>query len=167
MNDKIKRVIFGYNTKQVMACIERLRDDYEGELTKKQDRMTELLEENRMLKGQLKELEDKLLNYEEQEGYISRALVMAEKKAQDIIENSQKKAREERYKLELEKAKWKERVREIRRQMLDFERTVCETLEEFRAEVNYLTSKEISEALLCDEDILLDEENDKNIRSVS
>lgn len=161
---KMKRVIFGYNAKQVENCIKAIEDDYEDELTKKQDRMLKLIEENRGLKQQIKELEAQIVQCREQEGYIAKALVKAEKKAQDIIDAGHRKVREEYYKMEMEKQKWKERTGEIRRQMLDFERVVCETLEGFRAEINYLTSKEISEALLEE---IEDTEDADGIRSVS
>ncbi len=168
MADKMKRVIFGYNKREVMDYISQIKTDYEDELTRKQDRMMELLEENRNLKVELKRLEEKLLSYEEKEECISKALVKAERKAQDIINDGHRKAREERYKIELEKRKWEDRVKTIRKQILDFERIVCETLEEFRAEVNYLASKEISDALLCDEDEFFTEDReDGDIRSVS
>ena len=52
------------------------------------------------------------------------------------------------YQMELEKNKWKERCKEIRRQLIDFERTVCTILENFYSEINYLASKEISENML-------------------
>lgn len=164
---KMKRVIFGYNAKQVMDCIKGIENDYEDELTKKQDRMFNLIEENRQLKQQIKELESQIAQCKEQETYIAKALVKAEKKAQDIIDAGHRKVREEYYKMELEKVKWKERTREIRGQMLDFERVVCETLEEFRAEISYLTSKEISEALLEEENEIADIDTSDAIRSVS
>ncbi|NMA95672.1 MAG: hypothetical protein GX974_06490 [Clostridiales bacterium] len=163
MDEKSIRVgLFGYSKKQVLDHIRYIEEDYEGELAKKQDRMFDLIEENRQLKKQIEDLKNEIKNHKEQEIYISKALVKAEKKAQDIVEAGHKKAREVYYKMELEKAKWQERVKQIRGQMLDFERAVCETLEEFRAEVNYLTSKEVSEALLEDDNIVQDE-----IRSVS
>lgn len=164
----MKKVIFGYNKREVKTYIDQIKADYEDELTRKQDRMMELLEENRNLKGEIKRLKERLLSYEEEEECISKALVKAEQKAQDIIADSRRKAKEELYKLELEKDKWQQRVKTIRKQILDFEIMVCETLEEFRAEINYLTSKEISDALLCDEDeFFKGEKEDGDIRSVS
>ena len=163
MDEKNIRIgLFGYSKKQVLDRIRYMEEDYEGELTKKQDRMFDLIEENRQLKQQIEELKNEIKEHKEQELYISKALVKAEKKAQDIVDAGHKKVREAHYKMELEKAKWQERVRQIRGQMLDFERAVCETLEEFRSEINYLASKEVSEALLEDDDVEKDE-----IRSVS
>ena len=51
----------------------------------------------------------------------------------------------------LEKNKWMERCKEVRRQLLDFERTVCTLMENFYSEINYLTSKEISENMFVDD----------------
>ncbi|MFO7295558.1 MAG: DivIVA domain-containing protein, partial [Clostridia bacterium] len=77
--------ILGYNRRQVEQYISEMRRDYEEELSKKKERMLELVEENSRIKSQIKELERKLEEFSEREAYISKALVRAEQKAQAII----------------------------------------------------------------------------------
>lgn len=160
--------IFGYNKREVEQYLSDIRKDYEEELSKKRERMMELAEENRRMKAQIQELEQKLAEFVEREAYISKALVRAEQKAQAVIEEGHQKIAQEMYQLELEKNKWKARCKEIRRQLLEFEHMVCTLMENFYSEINYLTSKELSESLFVDE--YLEEKQDQedsNLLSVS
>ncbi len=143
--------ILGYNKRQVEQYLVDMRKDYEEELSKKKKRMLELVEENRKMKSQIEEMQAKLTEFADREAYISKALVRAEQKAQAIIEEGRQKASQEMVRIELEKNKWMERCKEVRRQLLDFERTVCTLMENFYSEINYLTSKEISENMFVDD----------------
>jgi cell division initiation protein len=140
--------VFGYNKRQVEQYMVDMRKDYEEELSKKRSRMLELVEENRKMRSQIEEMKTKIAELSEKEAYISKVLVKAEEKAHSIIEEGRQMISHEIYQMELEKNKWKERCKEIRRQLIDFERTVCTILENFYSEINYLASKEISENML-------------------
>lgn len=144
--------ILGYNRRQVEQYISEMRRDYEEELSKKKERMLELVEENSRIKSQIRELEKKLEEFSERETYISKALVRAEQKAQAIIEEGRQKIAAEMYQLELEKNKWKARCKEIRRQLLEFEHMVCTLMENFYSEINYLKSKELSDSIFGEEE---------------
>lgn len=144
--------ILGYNRRQVEQYISEMRRDYEEELSKKKERMLELVEENSRIKSQIRELERKLEEFSEREAYISKALVRAEQKAQAIIEEGRQKIAAEMYQLELEKNKWKARCKEIRRQLLEFEHMVCTLMENFYSEINYLKSKELSDSIFGEEE---------------
>ncbi|NMA66086.1 MAG: hypothetical protein GX957_07570 [Clostridiaceae bacterium] len=168
MRKMFKTKMFGYNKHQVEQYLKDMRKDYEEELSKKRMRMMELTEENRGMKSLIRELEDRLSEFSEKEAYISKALVRAEQKAQAVIEEGHQKTAQEMYQLELEKNKWKARSREVRRQLLEFERMVCTLLENFYSEINYLTSKELSEQLfLNEEEELKEEQKETDIFSVS
>lgn len=151
MKKRFQTAIFGYQKGQVDAFIDGLYRDYEDELSKKKDRMIELTEENRRLKIQIQDLEERVSEYMEQEAYISKAIIRAEQKAQDILDDGCKKAVEELCKLDAEKNRWKMRSSEVRRQLLEFEKTVYNVMEHFRSEINYLTSKEVNEMQFFDE----------------
>jgi len=151
MKKPFKTSLFGYGKKQVDDYLANFKKDYEEELRKKKARLLELDEQNRALMAKLKDYEEMLSSYKEQEAFISKALVKAEQKAQAIIEEGQRKVMAEKYKIEEEKKKWKIREQEIRRQLLEFEKEVYELMESIYSEINYLTSKEICSALLEEE----------------
>jgi len=151
MKKRFKTAILGYKRGQVDTFIDGLYKDYEEELSKKKDRMMDLTEENRRLKIHIHDLEHKISGYMEQESYVSKAIIKAEQKAQDILDDGCRKAVEELCKLDVEKTRWKVRSREVRRQLLEFEKTVFSVMEQFRGEINYLTSKEINDTQFFDE----------------
>jgi cell division initiation protein len=151
MKKRFQTTIFGYKKGQVDVFIDGLYKDYEDELSKKKDRMMELTEENRRLKLQIQDLEQRISGYMEQEAYISKAIIKAEQKAQDILDDGCRKAVEELCKLDAEKTRWKIRSSEVRKQLLEFEKEVCSVMELFRSEINYLTSKEVNEMHFFDE----------------
>jgi chromosome segregation ATPase len=163
--------ILGYNRRQVEQYLSDMRRDYEEELSKKKERMLELVEENNRIKSQIKELEKKLEEFSEREAYISKALVRAEQKAQAIIEEGRQKIAAEMYELEMEKNKWKARCKEIRRQLLEFEHMVCTLMENFYSEINYLKSKELSDSIFAEGDCIdcakEREDEDSGLLSVS
>ena len=143
---KLFRVsLFGYSRKQVNRYVLGLRKDYEEELTKKKDRMLELNEENRDLKSKLLDYGEKLSNYEEQEIFISKAMVKAEESAQTIMKECYHRIDIEKHKIKQEQEKWKTREKEIMRQLLAFQREAYALMESFQSEISYLTSKELAE----------------------
>jgi colicin import membrane protein len=156
MKKQFSTEFLGYDKKQVDRRIEELTRDYEEELSKKMERLRELAEENRRLKQEAEEKDERIARFIEQEKYISRALIKAEQRAQAIIEEGQRKSLEEVELLRAEKEKWREKFREVRSELLEFEQAIMEMMEKFRDEINYYTAKEISETILMDDDSEMD-----------
>ncbi|MDD3612626.1 MAG: DivIVA domain-containing protein [Caldicoprobacterales bacterium] len=143
--------LFGYKKRQVKDYITGLKSEHESDLAKQKDRIVELVEENRRLKEELKIKNEKIASLDEQERYISKVLVVAEEKAQRIIEEGKRKSIEELYKLKEDKEKWYGKFREVRSDLLSFLRILVELLDKFRDEINYYASQEISDVVLIDE----------------
>ncbi|WP_129721307.1 DivIVA domain-containing protein [Xylanivirga thermophila] len=165
MKKLFKNALFGYSKANVDKYIQDMKEDYEGELSKKLDRMMELNEENRMLKEKMDTLEERLDEYVRQESCISKTMLNAEEKGREIVMNARKNAEEEERKLELERIKWQDRYKEIRKQLLEIEQNVCIILENFQSEINYIISQELSQTILGEE---VDVEGDiKRVKNVS
>ncbi|NLJ40394.1 MAG: hypothetical protein GX352_02105 [Clostridiales bacterium] len=141
MKRLFKTSFFGYKKRQVKAYVLSLRKDYEGELSKKKDRMLELNDENRELKIKINEYQERLSHYEGQELLISKALVKAEESAEALMRDCYKKIDFEKHKIEQEKEKWKMREKEIIEQLLAFQEQVYIIMENCQSEINYLKSK--------------------------
>ncbi len=150
---------------QVNSYVLSLRKDYEEELSKKKDRMFELSNENRELKAKLLEYQKRISEYEEQELFISKALVKAEESAQEIMKECYKRIDAEKHKINQEKEKWKIREKEIRSKLLDFQNEAYALMESFQSEINYLTSKELIQ--FEKEDHKDQTESDKEMLNVS
>lgn len=143
MKKKFRVSLFGYCKKQVNMYMLNLRKEYEDELSKRKDRMWEVNAENRELKAKLLEYQESLSRYNEQELYISKAMVKAEENAQAILKESHHKVGIEKFKMNQEKEKWKTREKEIMNQLLDFQNEAYALMESFQSEISYLTSKEL------------------------
>jgi len=144
--------LFGYCRGEVDRHIEFLTRDYEEELCKKKDRIIELSEENRRLKQEIQEQKDIIDRFAEKERYISRALIEAEQQAQAIVEEGQKRYRAECDRILAERERWKNKLREVRSELLAFDQTILRIIEKFRDEINYYAAKEISESILMNEE---------------
>jgi len=151
MRKQFSTSIVGYNKEEVDRYLEELTKDYEEELRKKKDRMFELAQEARNLKRQNEELTQCIERFTNQEKYISRALIKAEQRAQAIVEEEQQKIRAEEEQLKIEKEKWSRKFREVRRELLEFEKTLVNLIERFRDDINYYAAKEISDTILINE----------------
>ena len=143
--------IFGYNKKEVDCFLEEMKKDYEEELGKKRIRMLELAEETRAMKLEAQEKGEQLARLVEQEKYVSQALIKAEERAQAIIEDGRKNSALELEKMKLEKDKWWSKLRQVRQELMEFEKTILKVIERFRDDINYYTAKEISETMLIDD----------------
>ncbi len=151
MRKKFSTGLFGYKKREVERYLADVVRDYEEELGKKRDRMMELAEEARSLKLQNQEQSKQIEQFIVQEKYISSVLIKAEERAQAIIEEGKRKSLEEMDRIQAEKERWRSKQREIRRELLEFEKTVLGIIERFRDEINYYTAMEISESILADE----------------
>lgn len=161
MRRQFSTALFGFNKRQVINFIKDIENEYENDLSRQKDRLLELIEENRRLKSEVKAQNEKINLLKEQEKYITKVLVIAEQRAQSIIEEGRRKSKEDLTRLKAEKEKWNEKLREIRSDLLDFERKIVCLLEKFRDDINYYASQEISETLLHEE--YADENKEKKV----
>ncbi len=150
--------VYGYDKKEVDRYIEDLKKDYEEELARKRDRMLELAEETRKLKLEAQEHKDCLERLSEQEKYVSRALIKAEQRAQSIIEEGRRKSAKEMESLVAEKEKWRSKFRQVRQDLMSFEKNLLQMIERFRDDINHYSAQEISDTILVAES-----ETDKDI----
>ncbi|HOB20715.1 MAG TPA: DivIVA domain-containing protein [Candidatus Atribacteria bacterium] len=161
MKMQFSTALLGYNRKQVMEYIKDIKKEYESDLSKQKDRLLELIEENRKLKNEVQAQNEKISQLKEQEKYITKVLVVAEQRAQSIIEEGKRRSLEELNRLKAEKQRWTEKQKEIRSDLLDFEKTIVHLLEKFRDDINYYASQEISESLLIDDQV--EEKQEKKV----
>ena len=151
MKKQFSNGVFGYDKKQVNRCLEELTRDYEEELSKKKDRLMELLEENHQLKQKVKEQNEQICAFTEKEKYISSTLIEAEQRSQAIIEQGRMKSMAEMAEMKEEKRKWKDKFREVRRELIELEKNLEDMMQRFHDEINYYTAKEVSESILTKE----------------
>ncbi len=143
MEKEFSKKVYGYDKDEVEKYINSLIKDYEEELTKKKERLTSLVEENRELTSQLQEINKLLDNYRLQEESVGIALIKAEETAKMTIAEAERKRQLEIDRISFETKKWEDRSDEVRRELMAFEEKISEMLEKYQSEVNYLASKDI------------------------
>ena len=85
MSLEFSKKVCGYDMGEVREYIDSLTHDYEEELNKKKDRLTELVEENRKMTVQLAEMTKLVESYRKQEESVGIALIKAEESAKTTI----------------------------------------------------------------------------------
>ena len=137
------RRMYGYEPKQVDEYVESMKADYEEELDKKKDRLTELVNENRSMRLRIEELERELEVCKEREESVGQAMIKAEEAARATVMEAERKKDAEIEKISFEVKRWEERGDEVRRQLIAFEEELMDMLEKYQSEVNYLASKDV------------------------
>lgn len=143
--------IYGYDVGEVEKYIESLTSDYEEELTKKKDRLVDLMEQNRKMTSQLEELTKLVESYKQQEDSVGMALIKAEESAKLTIASAERQRQSEIDRISSDVKKWQEKSDDAKRKLVEFEEQIVNLLEKYQDEINYLTSKDIKKLYFGDD----------------
>lgn len=150
MSLEFSKKVCGYDMGEVREYIDSLTHDYEEELNKKKDRLTELVEENRKMTAQLAEMTKLVESYRKQEESVGIALIKAEESAKTTIAEAERQRQMELDRISFETKKWEERGDEVRRQLIEFEEKIVSIMEKYQSEINYLASKDVKKTYFKD-----------------
>lgn len=150
MSLEFSKKVCGYDMGEVREYIDSLTHDYEEELNKKKDRLTELVEENRKMTVQLAEMTKLVESYRKQEESVGIALIKAEESAKTTIAEAERQRQMELDRISFETKKWEERGDEVRRQLMEFEEKIVSIMEKYQSEINYLASKDVKKTYFKD-----------------
>lgn len=150
MSLEFSKKVCGYDMGEVREYIDSLTHDYEEELNKKKDRLTELVEENRKMTVQLAEMTKLVESYRQQEESVGIALIKAEESAKTTIAEAERQRQMELDRISFETKKWEERGDEVRRQLMEFEEKIVSIMEKYQSEINYLASKDVKKTYFKD-----------------
>ena len=150
MSLEFSKKVCGYDMGEVREYIDSLTHDYEEELNKKKDRLTELVEENRKMTVQLAEMTKLVESYRQQEESVGIALIKAEESAKTTIAEAERQRQMELDRISFETKKWEESGDEVRRQLMEFEEKIVSIMEKYQSEINYLASKDVKKTYFKD-----------------
>ena len=150
MSLEFSKKVCGYDMGEVREYIDSLTHDYEEELNKKKDRLTELVEENRKMTAQLAKMTKLVESYRKQEESVGIALIKAEESAKTTIAEAERQRQMELDRISFETKKWEERGDEVRRQLMEFEEKIVSIMEKYQSEINYLASKDVKKTYFKD-----------------
>ena len=150
MSLEFSKKVCGYDMGEVREYIDSLTHDYEEELNKKKDRLTELVEENRKMTAQLAEMTKLVESYRKQEESVGIALIKAEESAKTTIAEAERQRQMELDRISFETKKWEERGDEVRRQLMKKKKKIVSIMEKYQSEINYLASKDVKKTYFKD-----------------
>lgn len=150
MSLEFSKKVYGYDVGEVREYIASLTRDYEEELNKKKERLTELVDENRKMTAQLEDMTKLIEAYKQQEESVGIAMIKAEESAKSTIAEAEKQRQMELDRISFETKKWEERGEEVRHQLIDFEEKIVLIMEKYQSEINYLASKDVKKTYFKD-----------------
>lgn len=138
MEDIFSKGLFGLNKKDVETYISELKKGYEEELTKQNDALKTVKEENLKLNERLNEFLNERKEMEVAKQNISDVLFKAEQQAKQIIDDARTKADEERQELDVLLEQEKEKLIDTKLELAMLKEKAKEIMMKFSDDITNL-----------------------------
>lgn len=138
MEDNFSKGLFGLNKKDVETYISELKKGYEEELTKQNDALKTVKEENLKLNERLNEFLNERKEMEVAKQNISDVLFKAEQQAKQIIDDARTKADEERQELDVLLEQEKEKLIDTKLELAMLKEKAKEIMMKFSDDITNL-----------------------------
>lgn len=135
-NDKkFASEMFGYDKREVEEYIKTLKADYESRLQAERSDVNRISNELTIVKKKLERYE---LDYIEKQEKVANALITAEDQAKKIVETSRNEAMQEKEKIENLIEMEKEKLLDVKKDVIDLKEKTIRLLEKYSQEMNSL-----------------------------
>lgn len=135
-NDKkFDSEMFGYDKREVEEYIKTLKADYESRLQAERSDANRVSNELTIVKKKLERYE---LDYIEKQEKVANALITAEDQAKKIVETSRAEAMQEKERIESLIEMEKEKLLDIKKEVIDLKEKTMRLLERYSQEMNNL-----------------------------
>ncbi len=132
---KFDSEMFGYDKRQVEEYIKTLKADYESRLQAERSDANRVSNELTIVKKKLERYE---LDYIEKQEKVANALITAEDQAKKIVETSRTEAMQEKERIEGLIEMEKEKLLDIKKEVIDLKEKTMKLLEKYSQEMNNL-----------------------------
>lgn len=127
--------MFGYDKKEVEDYIKALKAEYESKLQAERSDSNRVANELTIVKKKLERYE---VDYIQKQEKVANALITAEDQAKKIIENSRQEAMQEKDRIEHVIEMEKEKLLDIKKDILDLKEKTVKLLEKYSEDMNSL-----------------------------
>ena len=127
--------MFGYDKKEVEEYVKALKADYESKLQAERSDANRVANELSLVKRKLEKYETDYIAKQEK---VASALITAEDQAKKIIENSRSEAIQEKDRIESLIEMEKEKLLDVKKEVLDLKEKSIKLLEKYNNEINNL-----------------------------
>lgn len=125
---KFNTEMFGYDKKEVEEYIREMKADYESNLQAEKAEINRLSNEITIIR---KKLERYDTEYIEKQEKVANALITAEDQARNILENARQEAINEKQRIESVIEAEKEKLLDIKREVIDLKERTVRVLEKY------------------------------------
>lgn len=127
--------MFGYSKQEVEEYIKELKAEYESRLQAEKSESNRLSNELTIVKKKLERYE---IDYVERQEKVANALITAEDQSKKIIENARIEANEERERIEHLIEMEKEKLLDIKKEVIDLKERTIRIMDKYSDEMNSL-----------------------------
>lgn len=135
----------GFAKSDVNAYIERMLKEFDDRLKQKDNEISMLKNQNRELRIKYEDLERRMSQVNEDRVKIADAIIIANEKAETILEDARKEALEEKKKLEQTIESEKEKLVDVRRELKSLKSEVIQRLKKFEQQITEVIDDEAEE----------------------
>ena len=132
---KFSSEMFGYDKKEVEDYIKAIKAEYESKLQAERSDLNRVANELTIVKKKLERYE---VDYIQKQEKVANALITAEDQAKKIVENSRQEAMQEKDRIEHVIEMEKEKLLDIKKDILDLKEKTVKLLEKYSEEMNSL-----------------------------
>lgn len=132
---KFSTEMFGYEKKEVEEYIKQIKADYESKLQLEKSESNRLANEITIIRKKLERYE---VDYSQRQEKVANALITAEDQARAIVENAREEANKERERIESIIEMEKEKLLDIKKEVIDLKERTIKVLEKYSADMNDL-----------------------------
>ena len=132
---KFNNEMFGYNKQEVEEYLKDMKADYESRLQAERSDVNRLQNELTIVKKKLERYE---LDYIKKQEKVANALITAEDQAKKIVETSRNEALQEKERIEHLIEMEKEKLLDMKREVIDLKEKTVTLLDKYSQEINNL-----------------------------
>lgn len=133
---------FGFSKPDVNSYIEKMLKEFDERLKQKDDEIANLKNQNRELRIKFEDMERRTVQLNDDRVKIADAIIIAQEKAENILEEARQKALEEKKKLESTIEEEKEKLVDIKKEMMALRNEVIDRLKKFDTQIGEVVDPE-------------------------
>jgi cell division initiation protein len=130
--------LFGYNKKDVYNFIEKLTNEFEGEIESKNKLIQDLKYDKEKLQNEINSLRDELNKIENDRSYIAEAIIKAERQAKDIVDRAIVEANKKKDELLIKIEDEKGRFNKVKGELYELKVNAINTIKNYQSQLEDL-----------------------------
>ena len=138
MDKRLKTALFGYSKKGVAAYVDELVSTYEKNIAEPREETEQLKRQNQTLMSENAESFKKLTALEGERDFVSKAVISAEQRAQEVMEETKKEMATLKANKAAEIALAEEELKKLRAQIAELKQSAVATLRKYEAQMDDL-----------------------------